>query len=455
MKKLAGTKWGANTKILTQVYTGSVRPQLEYASTSWSTAAKTNTARLTKVQNAGLRLITGGMKTTPISVMEKAAQLHSLEDRRSEKILRQAEKMKRLPSHPLHTKLQEPTKNRLKRQSLNHLAKTNQRHPENVLPHSQQQVELLQDYEEWPPPEELNIVLEVPGVGKKDIHSEPELRTLTLEMLARDYSQDIWTHAFTDGSAENAVRNGGGGVFIKFPDGSRVTKSISTGQLSTNYRAEACALLHAAQTLNEREELSTHSVILTDCKSVLQSLQTGEKSQILCNVRQALKTLSRRTRLTLQWIPSHCGISGNEEADRLSKAGSRLEQPYHPVSFQEAKAILKSQYKKKWQMNHQTDTEDDAICLLDRAQQVVIFRLRTGHCRLLHHLYRLRVSHTDECPCGSGIQTPEHLLQSCPTFHALRQETWPCEVGLKEKLWGPVAALRRTADFALQTGLTI
>ena len=40
-----------------------------------------------------------------------------------------------------------------------------------------------------------------------------------------------------------------------------------------------------------------------------------------------------------QWIPSHCGVGGNEEADRLSKMGSKLEQSAHPMSYREAKAI--------------------------------------------------------------------------------------------------------------------
>ena len=43
MKKLASTKWGANRRILKQVYTSTVRPHLEYSSTAWTTAAKTNT----------------------------------------------------------------------------------------------------------------------------------------------------------------------------------------------------------------------------------------------------------------------------------------------------------------------------------------------------------------------------------------------------------------------------
>ena len=66
MKKLAGTKWWAH---------------MEYASNTWSSAARTNLDQLTKVQNAGLRIITGGMKTTPISEVERTAGLLSSEGR--------------------------------------------------------------------------------------------------------------------------------------------------------------------------------------------------------------------------------------------------------------------------------------------------------------------------------------------------------------------------------------
>ena len=63
-----------------------------------------------------------------------------------------------------------------------------------------------------------------------------------------------------------------------------------------------------------------------------------------------------------------------------------------------------------WILKH---AEDDGIHQPDTAAQVTIFRLRTGHCQLLSHLHRLKISHSDKCPCSTGPQTLNHILQSC------------------------------------------
>ena len=83
--------------------------------------------------------------------------------------------------------------------------------------------------------------------------------------LSVTYPSTTWARAYTDGSAERAAKNGGGGVFIKLPKSRPIRKSVAKGQQSTNYRAEACVLLAAAQTLNQEEKLPTNTVFLTDC----------------------------------------------------------------------------------------------------------------------------------------------------------------------------------------------
>jgi hypothetical protein len=95
MEKLAGTKWGASSNILRQVYTGYVRPVMEYGTAAWATAAKSNTSRLSKVQNAGMRIITGGLKTTPIHTLETTTKIPSLEQRREEKVILEFENLLR------------------------------------------------------------------------------------------------------------------------------------------------------------------------------------------------------------------------------------------------------------------------------------------------------------------------------------------------------------------------
>ena len=70
-----GEGGGGNSDILKQVYTGAVRPVIKYASKTWDTASKTNKSKLDRVQNMGLRIILGAVRSTPIQQMEKTADL--------------------------------------------------------------------------------------------------------------------------------------------------------------------------------------------------------------------------------------------------------------------------------------------------------------------------------------------------------------------------------------------
>lgn len=71
-----------------------------------------------------------------------------------------------------------------------------------------------------------------------------------------------------------------------------------------------------------------------------------------------------------------------------------------------------------WKQRLQIWPEGDDIYQLARAQ-VIIFRLRTGQCQLFWNLFRLKIFHTDECPCGTDPQMPYHILQSCPIVNTM------------------------------------
>ena len=59
------------------------------------------------------------------------------------------------------------------------------------------------------------------------------------------------------------------------------------------------------------------------------------------------------------------------------------------MSYGETNAIPKSKFRTGWSNRPHLGPEGDAIRLNDRAQQVVIFRLRNEHCWLFVHLSRL------------------------------------------------------------------
>ena len=452
MKKLAGTTWGANAQILKQVYRGTVRPVAEYASTSWITASRTTKNKLDKVQNAGLRIILGAMKTTPVREMEKTADLEPLETRRQHKALVQAEKAKRLPSHPLHTKLQSRTKNRLKRQSLNHVVKGLQREKADVLDPNCEQLEPVA----WIPRRNApQIRMEVPGIEGKKIQHPALQKSFTLEMLQERYPSHSWIHAFTDGSAERAVCNAGSGIYIKFPDRTTSALSFPVGKRSSNYRAELQALISATDHLIQKAK-QQNIVLLTDSLSALQAVSAGPTDTTTRQLLDLIATLSEHNNVVLQWIPAHVGVAGNEAADRLAKEASKLPQPHPPVSYNEAKTLLKSSFSTDWaDGNDGYSPTNDSLNELNRHGQTIIFRLRTGHCGLRKHMKRIGIADTAECQCGAEEQTPLHILQSCPNLEELRQKVWAADVSFQTKLWGDTENLLKTVQFITASGLKI
>ena len=443
MRKLAGTHWGANEKILKTIYQGSVRPHLEYGSCSWMTAAKSHHQNLNRVQNQALRIITGAMRSTPIQKMEAITSIPPLSARRECKALLQANKYRCSKDHPMNTRLQQLSSGRLKRSS--YIKETRAL----VKKH---QAKLPAQEESLPPPEgppwengteKYTISTSVPYLTTKEEHSELSKKALTLAMLEERYPQEAWIRVYTDGSATDAVLRGGAGVYIQYPSGREQKEALPTGLHCTNYRAENEALIHAAHTISCEAQEDEQVVFLTDAMSVLQAAINNK----LPRLKKALNKI-KCLRTALQWIPAHCGIDGNEEADNLAKSGAEKEQEDNKVCPSETNSIIKSLYR--------TPRARDSYHQLSRAEQVIIFRLRTGHCRLKQHLHKkFRLSPSSTCSCGEAEETVEHVLQDCRNLRMLRDEMWPQPANMQDKLYGSVNQLQQTATYISRAGLQV
>ena len=119
--------------------------------------------------------------------------------------------------------------------------------------------------------------------------------------------------------------------------------------------------------------------------------------------------------MIIQWIPAHCGIKGNEHADRLAKQGANMEQEKLPSTLKQNKTIMKNRFRAK--------KIPDDYHTLDRAGQVTLIRLRTGHNRLNSHMHRnINLVPSPLCTCGTEDQTTENIRPRFPAYQHLRQQ---------------------------------
>ena len=116
-----------------------------------------------------------------------------------------------MPNHPIKTRLEGLTKNRLKSSILVHESKKLSRQFQDRLPQSTLPFFPSDRSEPWVTDiTDIKVHTTVPSLSDGDTQDDTVKRSLTLAMIAERYPQEVWIHVFTDGSATKAVTNGRG-----------------------------------------------------------------------------------------------------------------------------------------------------------------------------------------------------------------------------------------------------
>jgi ribonuclease HI len=97
------------------------------------------------------------------------------------------------------------------------------------------------------------------------------------------------------------------------------------GKFATVFQTEICAILQCAYENIRRAYKHKWILIFSDSQAALKALSSLKvTSGLVAECRDALSALASSNEVTLMWLPGHCGIPGNEEADKLSSEASAV-----------------------------------------------------------------------------------------------------------------------------------
>ena len=264
---------------------------------------------------------------------------------------------------------------------------------------------------------------------------------------------------YTDGSAEGGVRSRGSAAIIynDNADDPRVLLSLQqTGPAFTSsFETEVWALLLAVLWLRENGEAEDRFLICSDSRSALSALagSVGKPHSLVVGLRAELDQVP--SMVDLQWIPGHCGLSGNElanaEAGRLARVDPGQAARLAPLSLESVHSAISTEIAdiqpdpvRRREVCEVYQGRRGSTQGLSRKEEVMLAQMRSGQSKLLA-AFRARVLGEDAmCPkCNGSEETLVHFMQECPATEASRRrifETFPPPLSVlwtrpKESLW--------------------
>jgi ribonuclease HI len=463
---LASKEWGWSKLNLKRIFMATYRSVLDYAGAAWQPfLSNTQMKKLDVCQNKALRLITGQYASTPVEALRLEAGVESYQTTSKKLVAIAREKADRVdPEHPRYMALQ-PEKNVVHRTARQSWRKKSAEILD-TLPHSKLPKEPIKKFGDTTVLTQLLYHPQPPTNVKNwtvhtELKTEEELTTSTgasfmfgaanrpaffnlndKENTAQSFGKaeiairTIDSHsgcvqAYTDGSCTAGIENGGAAAVITRGNARnpQIVKTIKKRgkKFTCSFDEEMTAMELALDWITPY--FCMKAVICTDCKSLLQAIESE-----IPNTRSIRDKLGRTgCQIVLQWIPSHCGIPGNELADKAAKEATTLDQGTankQPISYNIAKSLIKRgivdpppehPLVKQSYSNHVYKKD---LKVKSRKEGAKLAQLRSGHSQLLAS-YRHRIDETksDICPlCQEEPQTVEHWLSRCPGTLQKRME---------------------------------
>lgn len=433
LKCVANQVWGGDRATLLKIFQATVMEKILYAAPLLSAASEKHIEKLQKVQNIGMRIISGAFHTSPIQSMLAELGLINIK-----KMLNQRTVI-------FHKKTENPNENNMESEhspestetdSSGELWNEQQAQKPNTIKH---RVENIMEKLKLQLP--LSTIFQTPKCPpweKKKIRSDNTLinknkqGVTNEELLATFYERKNKKYKFSD---------------IIYTDGSKMNNrtgySVCHNQSVIKKRMNgACSIFHAeylavitALTIIKNQNSIKEYVICSDSLSVILNIQ---KNRINNKLKDKVQLLNKEieakgSSVIFMWIPSHIGIPGNEKADREAKNALQLNISEPELLFEEIKKIVKNaiwnQAQNEWHNTTNNKLREikntikpySKIIYQNRKNEVTLTRLRIGHTKLTHK-YLLEKEEAPKCPRCYQPVTIKHIIADCIGYEPERKK---------------------------------
>ena len=413
LRIIGSTKWGADFSTLKLTYNSIIQSKISYGLFLFITAANTNLKIIKTIQTKAARTILGALIPTRREHLYAMSNITPLELLAREQLSKYTCRVMTNDQNPLRETI------------INHLPPNNRRglkYPPPLC--SRIQKEFTNSELNFTEIARINFNLynlTYPPSAEASIHqhNKDNLDPISWNTLHASLLQDYPDHQFiyTDGSV--CEGKSGCGVWS--------TSFTLQARLPNKTSIFTCELYAIFSSLVFISTLPGKFLILSDSLSAIVALENPHRSKNHLVLKiAAIKNDLPANKISIQWIPSHQGIPGNEKADSLAKSSLNLSY-ITEIGFtpKESYSIIQHKYRKIAQKlcnpcehdNYITFTSPNNDPLphlsLPRHEQVIISRLclRVTKLTHLHIITRSEPEMCQQCQTSLSLQ---HILLDCP-----------------------------------------
>jgi ribonuclease HI len=443
IKSVAYVWWGADPTCLLAIYKALILSKLQNSCFLWQQAAQRSLRQLEIIQNTSMRKILGALPSTPIHSMQAELRLAPLKYAATKSADKLIIKLFQHGEHPATTNIRELAE----KEESGHFTSNLRLLTKAYRKWTNSGITIrISNLPEYHPPQKLSeVVLDTPWMYCHKQNLPPDTLQKILEFLNTTAKNSV--KIYTDGSKQSDGRTGT--AFCSHD----LNIAICTRPPNTYsiFSAEAIAVLNALQYVLQHK-ITQSVLICTDSQSLLKAL-TNPKSNdsnhfIIADIRTLLQDLSKNGQQAhLIWVPSHIGLKGNDNADKLALLGSQAEKcstldtpvpdllrqiNYDQYVLWDTHWRLTNlhkgrEYAKLFPTEHLPKSPWFAAFKgLTRSFYSSICRLRFAHAPTPDRLFSWKLAVSPACACSFSPGTLEHQLFQCPKYSSARQQFNAC-----------------------------